>query len=580
LEKTPSYHSRQDEIDALKASLTEANNKLLETQYRLEEANDMIEAIRSGEVDALVVKSDNGHQLYTLKSADAAYRVFIEQMTTGAATLDDKGFILYANSPFAALLNQPLEKVAGKFFCDFISSQEASECMKLMETAWKQPGLQQELALTGSVNKDLPVLLSLKPFQLDGSYFMSVIITDLTDQKKQQQLLREKNQQLLEAQDTARDLNANLEQTVQQRTKELYTNQERLTRILETMAEGVEIIDLDGTLTYANPMAQRILGITLVDADNSQYKNPKWPAFKLDETPLPDAEHPLAVAKNSGRSVYDFEIGIQPPGREMFYISINAAPIRDESGNITGSIGTFTDVTQRRISIQQKDDFISVASHELRTPITALKASLQLLERFKDDGNAEMMHRLIGQSNKSLNKVSILVNDLLDAKKMTEGQLQLNTSDFLIAELVDECCQHVRAGGEFKIIYDGDANIVVHADRDKIDQVIINLVNNVVKYAPSSKEIRVDTATEGNFVKVMVIDKGPGISGERLPDLFKRYYRVHNDGSNHSGLGLGLYISAEIIRKHGCEIGVNSIPGQGSTFWFTLPIASASPDRK
>ncbi|MCG2615077.1 ATP-binding protein [Terrimonas sp. NA20] len=574
VEQTPSYDSRQDEIDALKASLAEANEQLLETRYRLEEANDMIEAIRSGEVDALVVKGDNGHQLYTLKSADAAYRIFIEQMTTGAATLDDKGFILYANSPFATLLDQPLEKVAGRFFCDFISSQEAGECIKLMETAWKQPGLQQELALTSSFRKELPVLLSLKPFQLDGNYFMSVIITDLTDQKKQQQLLREKNQQLLEAQLTARDLNTNLEQTVQQRTKELYTNQERLTRILETMAEGVEILDLDGTLTYANPMAQKILGITQSSDDSSHYNNPKWPAFKLDDSPLPDAEHPQAVAQSSGKSVYDFEIGIQPPGRQMFYISINAAPIRDESGNITGSIATFTDVTQRRISIQQKDDFISVASHELRTPITALKASLQLLERFKNDGNPELMHRLIGQSNKSLNKVSILVNDLLDAKKMTEGHLQLNTSDFLIAELVNECCQHVRVGGDFQLVYEGEKNITVHADKDKIDQVLVNFVNNAVKYAPSSKEIRIRVVVDGGFARVTVIDNGPGIASERLPELFKRYYRVHNDGSNISGLGLGLYISAEIIRKHGCEIGVNSQLGRGSEFWFTLPLAT------
>ncbi len=574
MDKATPYQSRQDEIDALKASLSEANKQLLETQYRLEEANEMIEAIRSGEVDALVVKSENGHQLYTLKSADAAYRIFIEQMTTGAATLDDKGFILYANSPFAALLDQPLEKVAGRFFCDFISSQEAGECVKLMKAAWKQPGLQQELTLTSPFRKELPVLLSLKPFQLDGNYFMSVIITDLTDQKKQQQLLREKNQQLLEAQHIASSLNTNLEQTVQQRTKELYTNQERLTRILETMAEGVEIIDLEGTLTYANPMAKKILGIAEVTGEDNHYQNPKWPVFKLDDSPLPDAEHPLIVAQRSGRSVYDFEIGIQPPGREMFYISINAAPIRDESGNITGSIGTFTDVTQRRISIQQKDDFISVASHELRTPITALKASLQLLERFKDDGNPELMHRLIGQSNKSLNKVSILVNDLLDAKKMTEGQLQLNTSDFLIAQLVNECCQHVRVGGDFQIVYEGEKNIRVHADKDKIDQVLVNFVNNAVKYAPASKEIRVKVLVEGDLAKVMVIDNGPGIPGERIPDLFKRYYRVHSDnGNNISGLGLGLYISAEIIRKHGCDIGVDSQLGRGSIFWFTLPLA-------
>ena len=138
-----------------------------------------------------------------------------------------------------------------------------------------------------------------------------------------------------------------------------------------------------------------------------------------------------------------------------------------------------------------------------------------------------------------------------------------------------ECCQHVRISGDFQIIYEGEKNITVHADKDKIEQVLVNFVNNAVKYAPASKEIRVKVITEGVLARVMVIDNGPGIPGERLPDLFKRYYRVHsNDGNNISGLGLGLYISAEIIRQHGCDIGVDSQLGQGSTFWFTLPLAT------
>ncbi|RYG53077.1 MAG: PAS domain-containing sensor histidine kinase [Chitinophagaceae bacterium] len=573
MEQASSNHTLQAEIDALKASLQQTNSQLEEAQYRLEEANDMIEAIRSGEVDALVVKGEDGHQLYTLKSSNLAYRIFVEQMTTGAATLNRQGTILYCNSRFASILELPLEKVAGSVFCDLAVASEISNCNELMNAAWVHSGLKRELNLITSSGKEVPVLLSLQAMQLEEGLFMSVIVTDLTDQKKQQQLLKEKNIALQEAQETARELNANLEQTVRERTKELYSNQERLSRILETMAEGVEIIDTNGHLTYANLMAQKILGITQSETDDHVYIDPKWQAFHVNGSPLPENEHPMAIAMTSGKSVYDFEIGMQAPDRERFYISINAAPIRDEQGTIIGSIGTFTDVTHRRKSIQQKDDFISVASHELRTPIATLKASLQLLGRMKENPDPVMLHRLIDQSNKSLNKVSVLVNDLLDTKKMSEGQLQLNKTCFSVAVLVNDCCQHIRATGNYEITYEGDKDIMVEADMDKIDQVLVNLVNNAVKYAAASKQIKVRVVREGKFAKINVVDGGPGIPQDRLSNLFERYYRVDTKDNHYSGLGLGLYISAEIIQKHGGKIGVESKLGEGSTFWFTIPLA-------
>jgi two-component system phosphate regulon sensor histidine kinase PhoR len=573
VKEAQSYHTLQTELDALKASLQQANSKLEETQYRLEEANDMIEAIRAGEIDALVVKGEDGHQLYTLKSSDLAYRVFVEQMTTGAATLNRHGGILYCNSRLATMLGLPLEKVAGHAFCDFVSPEESDSCNRLMDAAWTESGLKREVNLATLKGEQIPVLLSFQALELNEGLFMSIIVTDLTDQKVQQQLLKEKNIALQEAQNTARELNANLERTVKERTKELYSNQERLSRILETMAEGVEIIDVSGRLTYANSMAQKILGITQKETGERTYDDPKWQTLRVDGSPLPEEEHPIATTIRNGKSVYDYEIAVQPPGRERFYISINAAPIRDEQGNIIGGIGTFMDVTHRRKVTQQKDDFISVASHELRTPIASLKASLQLLNRMKESPDPSMLHRLIDQSTKSLNKVSVLINDLLDAKKMTEGQLQLNKTRFSMATLIDDCCQHIRAGGVYQIVYEGDKNIMVDADLDKIDQVLVNLVNNAVKYASTSKLIRVRVVREGAVVKVMVIDQGPGIPQEILANLFERYYRVSSAGNNYSGLGLGLYISSEIIKRHGGEIGVESKLGEGSTFWFTIPLA-------
>jgi signal transduction histidine kinase len=126
--------------------------------------------------------------------------------------------------------------------------------------------------------------------------------------------------------------------------------------------------------------------------------------------------------------------------------------------------------------------------------------------------------------------------------------------------------------GKHSIHIQGDKELEIYADEHRIDQVIVNLVNNAVKYAPDSKDIFITIEKEQDQVKIAVRDDGPGISEDKIPHLFDRYYRVHSTGYQGSGLGLGLYICAEIIKRHGGEIGVESELGKGSTFWFTLPL--------
>jgi PAS domain S-box-containing protein len=223
---------------------------------------------------------------------------------------------------------------------------------------------------------------------------------------------------------------------------------------------------------------------------------------------------------------------------------------------------------------KQRENFISIASHELKTPLTSLQGSLQMMHRIidKDTVITDKLKKLSETSKRSILKLSALVGDLLDSTKISKGQLNLNISNFSISELVDKCCSHVRLEGKYHITYKGDLSLKVRADEQKIDQVLVNFVNNAVKYAPESKEIIVEVVEFSDKIKVAVIDYGEGIPEDKIPYIFNSYYQVNNAAHNIQGLGLGLYISAEIIKKHEGEIGVESEIGKGSTFWFTLPL--------
>jgi PAS domain S-box-containing protein len=353
---------------------------------------------------------------------------------------------------------------------------------------------------------------------------------------------------------------------------DLRQNQQRLQSILDTMAEGVGIIDAEGSLVYVNAMAQQIFGLNADELTGRSFFDAQWRSQKVNGLPLANEEHPVAQMIAGSLAVHDQEIGIQPSSGERIFISINAAPMFGQNTELTGGIVTFMDVTNRRKLMQQKDEFISVASHELKTPLTTLKAALQLLDRMKDNPSPGIMSKLINQSNKSLTKLSNLVADLLNVNRITQGQLHLRKKLFMLSDVIEDCCHHIRSAGTHTIIVNGDPAFIVNADEQQIDQVLVNFINNAVKYAPESKEIIVSIEQTRSCARISVQDKGPGVPEAKIPHLFDRYFRGDYSGIQFSGLGLGLYICAEIIKKHGGEIGVDTIEGQGSTFWFTLPL--------
>ncbi|RZJ51040.1 MAG: PAS domain S-box protein [Chryseobacterium sp.] len=271
-------------------------------------------------------------------------------------------------------------------------------------------------------------------------------------------------------------------------------------------------------------------------------------------------------------SIYKTEYPVKWRDGSLHWIQAHGRPRYDENGNADRMVGMTADITDKKLFEQRKDDFLSIASHELKTPITSLKASLQLLDRIKNKPFSETHIRLIEQSGKSVEKMMVLVDELLNMSRLSEDQLKLEKTKFNLHDMLTMSCNHIRMEGDYKLILHGDKNLEIYGDEHRIDQVIINFVNNAVKYAPLSKEIHIKTELLEKSVKVSVQDFGEGIDEKILPNLFDRYFRVDHSGKTYSGLGLGLYICSEIIRRHDGQIGAESELGKGSTFWFTIPL--------
>lgn len=251
---------------------------------------------------------------------------------------------------------------------------------------------------------------------------------------------------------------------------------------------------------------------------------------------------------------------------------IRAHAIHTSEGQASKWIGSCTDIDYHVVAIQHLDEFISIASHELKTPITTLKASLQLLRKVIPEDTG-LVTTLMSRANNSVEKINSLVHDLLHTENIKEGRMVLNKELVNVARLLEDTCPHIKAEGKYKLTIVCDPELMIFVDPHRIDQVLVNFVNNAIKYAPDSMEIFISATSNDQGIHLSVKDTGPGIPEDKLPYIFDRYYRVNRSEGNYMGLGLGLYICAEIIKQHGGKIGVESKLGAGSTFYFQLPIA-------
>ena len=390
--------------------------------------------------------------------------------------------------------------------------------------------------------------------------------------------IKDKWGKIIGASKIARDITA-----LKQKEYELKESKNRYAQLLQNLPVAVYTTDVNGYITYYNKAAAELWGRTPTPGKDQWCGSLK--IFKMDGTPVPISECPMAVVLKEGQYESDEVFIIERPDGTMRYMIPTPSKIFDLEGKSSGAINTLVDVTiqvkaqQESEQIQQqKDDFLGIASHELKTPITVIKSYSQILEGLlKENGNlteAAMATKMTQQAD----KINNLIVDLLDTTKINAGQLQFNDADFDFNEMVNEVLEDMKSTTQFhEIVVECGASCTVHSDKERIAQVVDNFITNAAKYSKKGNKIIVRTGLKDHQIVLSVQDFGIGISKDKKDKVFEQFYRVTAKGepNTYPGIGLGLFISSEIIKREHGKIWVESEKGKGSVFSFSLPCIHA-----
>lgn len=356
----------------------------------------------------------------------------------------------------------------------------------------------------------------------------------------------------------------------------LEASQARLNAILSNMAEAVIVVDMSGKVTEANPSAERIFGSEILQGTVHEWTESCgiFDAMKTAAYPVKDLPIFKAI---TGQAV---------DGEEMFirnsktgsgiWVSATGRPLRDDLGQLIGGIMVLRDISERKLAEKRVSEFYSMVSHELRTPLTSIRASLGLMQGGVAGELSEMSRQLVDIGREECDRLIRLINDILDIRKIEAGKVELKLQEIKPAQLVDIALDGMKSVADevgIELSSPEKASGLITCDEDRILQVLTNLISNAIKFSPPGRAVKVNTEwLDSEWLRFSVIDKGAGIPAEHVCKLFQKFQQLdQSDTRSKGGTGLGLAICKAIVDEHHGKIGVQTAPGEGSTFFFELP---------
>jgi len=534
------------------------NDELLaendQLRLRLEEAEAVVEAIRNGIVDAVVVSSTPGECVYTLEGADRPYRLLVEAMQQGVAVLNPEGAILYCNPCLADLLKLSVEKVTGCTVDRFAANTGHTRLTDLLSNC-VGASAQQEVRLRRHDGTTFPAAVAVSVLPLRK---FCLLVTDLSQHQQYEELVVSK--------------------------AALRDSEIRYRRLFETAKDGVLILDTEnGRITDANPFMSELLGYSHEHFLNKELweiglfsdKSANEAAVRnLQQNGYIRYEH-LPLETNRGLRV---EVEVVANAYREDHHSVIQCNIRD----ITERSRLEKLMQQQALVLadldRRKDEFLAMLGHELRNPLAPITNAVQLLrlQKSKDKYQRQacsIIERQVGQLTR-------LIDDLLEVSRITTGRIHLQFERIGLNGIVERSVesahplldQHVH---ELSVSL-SPQHIWVYADAARLEQVVVNLLNNAAKYTPDSGLITIAVQLEGDEAVLRVRDTGVGIAPELLPRIFDLFTQAERSlDRSQGGLGIGLCLVQRLVEMHDGKVEVYSVLGQGSEFVVRLPVMAA-----
>lgn len=359
---------------------------------------------------------------------------------------------------------------------------------------------------------------------------------------------------------------------------QLYRRQEldrlRLKLLIDQLPEAVIVVEPEPEqVTIVNRQTSQLLGWdiqTPMALDDFLTRNRR---YDLDGGNMPGVDIPLVRALRRGETLFRSELTVERPDGKRITILVNGAPMLDERGKVIAAAAVFQDYTQIRDAEQIKDDFLSLVSHELRTPLTTIRGGAYMMRNNRDGLDETSEDELLSDIEREGERLQFIIENMVQLANIRAGRYSLETEPLHVRLVIEHTLQIIRETAPDRAFnMTTEPNLFAEADRTSVEQILLNLLHNAIKYTPSGSPVEVNARHVDGMVEIAVRDHGPGISDEDLPFVFERFRRgAESQRSRIEGMGVGLYLAKNLVEAHGGTITAECPADGGTRVSFTMP---------